>query len=132
MRVILAGRARDRARVRRDLSADSIEIVAEFETLAEARAARVQVDALIVAEDLTTRDGLLPDAETGAVEALTSREVEVLELLTEGFPNKRIAEHLGISDQTVKFHISAISSKLGAANRTDIVRRAARGGLITL
>ena len=64
-------------------------------------------------------------------EPLTAREVQVLELLAEGLPNKRIAGRLGISDQTVKFHVSAISGKLGAANRTDAVRRAVRRGLIT-
>ncbi len=53
----------------------------------------------------------------------------MLELLAEGLPNKAIAARLGISDQTVKFHVSSISGKLGAANRTDAVRRAVRRGL---
>ena len=65
-------------------------------------------------------------------EPLTQREIQVLELLAEGLPNKAIAGRLGISDQTVKFHVSSISGKLGAANRTDAVRRAVRRGLITL
>ena len=52
--------------------------------------------------------------------------------LAEGLPNKAIADRLGISDQTVKFHIASIAGKLGAANRTDAVRRAVRRGLITL
>ena len=56
----------------------------------------------------------------------------VLELLAEGLPNKAIAVRLHISDQTVKFHVSAISGKLGAKNRTDAVRRAVRRGMITL
>jgi DNA-binding NarL/FixJ family response regulator len=63
---------------------------------------------------------------------LTPREVQVLELLAEGLSNKAIAQRLSISDQTVKFHVAAICSKFGAANRTDAVRRAARRGLITL
>ncbi len=66
------------------------------------------------------------------LEALTPREVEVLGLLAEGLPNKAIAARLDISDQTVKFHVSSICGKLGAANRTDAVRRAVRRGLITL
>ena len=45
---------------------------------------------------------------------------------------KTIAVRLGISDQTVKFHVAAIYGKLGAQNRTDAVRRAIRGGLITI
>ena len=73
-----------------------------------------------------------PDDEVGFDETLTPREIQVLELLAEGLPNKAIARRLGISDQTVKFHVSSISGKLGAANRTDAVRRAVRRGLITL
>ena len=73
-----------------------------------------------------------PLTMTTNAEALTPREVQVLELLAEGLPNKAIAARLGISDQTVKFHVSAICGKLGAANRTDAVRRAVRRGLITL
>ena len=56
----------------------------------------------------------------------------MLELLAEGLPNKAIASRLGISDQTVKFHVASLSGKLGAANRTDAVRRAVRRGLIAL
>jgi len=66
------------------------------------------------------------------IEPLTAREVQVLELLAEGLPNKSIAARLGISDQTVKFHVASICGKLGAANRTDAVRRAVRRGLISL
>jgi two-component system, NarL family, nitrate/nitrite response regulator NarL len=64
--------------------------------------------------------------------ALTPRELEVTRLLAEGLPNKLIADRLGISDHTVKFHVNAILSKLGAHSRTEAVTRAARGGLITL
>jgi DNA-binding NarL/FixJ family response regulator len=73
-----------------------------------------------------------PDEEAGFDEPLTPREIQVLELLAEGLPNKAIAARLHISDQTVKFHVSSISGKLGAANRTDAVRLAVRRGLITL
>jgi len=78
------------------------------------------------------RDATYATPEEPADEPLTSREVEVLELLAEGLPNKAIASRLGISDQTVKFHVASISGKLGAANRTDAVRRAVRRGLISL
>src|SRR5207247_2957466 len=73
-----------------------------------------------------------PDNALAQAEELTPREIQVLELLAEGLPNKAIADRLHISDQTVKFHVSSISGKLGAANRTDAVRRAVRRGLITL
>lgn len=97
-------------------------IVGEFPTLAATRAADLDADAGVVR--------LKPD--TTYDEALTAREVQVLELLAEGLPNKAIAARLQISDQTVKFHVASIAGKLGAANRTDAVRRAVRGGLITL
>jgi len=66
------------------------------------------------------------------VEELTPRERHVLQLLAEGLPNKAIADRLGISEHTVKFHVSAIMSKLGAQSRTEAVTRAARLGLIIL
>jgi DNA-binding NarL/FixJ family response regulator len=65
-------------------------------------------------------------------EELTSRELEVLSLLVEGLTNKAIAQRLGISEHTVKFHINTIFRKLGAQSRTEAVVRAARLGLITL
>ena len=65
-------------------------------------------------------------------EALTAREQEVLAHVAEGMSNKAIAGALGISDQTVKFHVAAIIGKLGASNRTDAVRRAIRRGLVVI
>ena len=132
MRVILVGTAGERARLRADLDDDArIEIAGEFETLAAARAAELSADAVLLA----SRDGrpLRDDGEDGWIEeALTPREIEVLELLGEGLPNKAIAGRLGISDQTVKFHVASILAKLGASNRTEAVRRALQRGLITV
>lgn len=67
-----------------------------------------------------------------ADETLTAREREVLDLVGQGLSNKLIARQLQISEHTVKFHVSSISNKLGAASRTDAVRRGLRQGLITL
>jgi DNA-binding NarL/FixJ family response regulator len=64
--------------------------------------------------------------------SLTPREQGVLEHLARGLGNKQIAAQLGISERTVKFHVSAVLTKLGAANRTDAVARAAQAGLIQL
>jgi DNA-binding NarL/FixJ family response regulator len=64
--------------------------------------------------------------------ALTSRERDVLDLLAQGNPNKTIARALGISERTVKFHVTAIMHKLGAENRTEAVTLAAQRGLIQL
>ena len=69
---------------------------------------------------------------TGVDEVLTTREHEVLELVSQGLSNKLIARYLQISEHTVKFHISSVSAKLGAASRTDAVRLGLRKGLITL
>jgi DNA-binding NarL/FixJ family response regulator len=136
MRVLLVGPASERARVRAQLDR-SIDVAGEFGTLAEARASGIDADAMLVApvHRQTGRDPQDPldNLDDGAAaEPLTSREIQVLQLLAEGLPNKAIANRLGISDQTVKFHVASVSGKLGAANRTDAVRRAARRGLIAL
>lgn len=61
---------------------------------------------------------------------LTPREQQVLELIAEGASNKHIAQTLVISEHTVKFHVSSIYAKLGAASRTDAINRGIRRGLI--
>jgi len=76
-----------------------------------------------------------PDNDESAidtVEELTPREVEVLRLLADGLGNKEVALHLGISEHTVKFHISSILAKLGAGSRTEAVTLGIRRGLILL
>ncbi len=65
-------------------------------------------------------------------EELTPREMDVLRLLSEGLSNRAIAHRLAISEHTVKFHVNAIMTKLGAQSRTDAVVRATRLGLILL
>lgn len=71
-------------------------------------------------------------AAAPAGERLSARELEVLELLADGLPNKAIARRLHISEHTVKFHIGSIMAKLGASSRTEAVTRAARRGLLML
>lgn len=63
---------------------------------------------------------------------LTPREIEVLTLLAEGVSNKTIAQRLGISVHTAKFHVSSLLDKLDAIGRTDAVAHAARRGVIHL
>lgn len=70
--------------------------------------------------------------ETESLEALTPRESEVLQLLSEGLGNKEIAFRLHISEHTIKFHIRSILGKLGASSRTEAVSRGLRSGLIEL
>jgi DNA-binding NarL/FixJ family response regulator len=129
VRVVLIGSAADRARLRAVFAGAAIDVVGEAPTIAAARAAGYSADAFVVAPT--------PNADRRPVagveeEPLTRRELEVLELLALGLPNKTIAARLDISDQTVKSHVASICGKFGAANRTDAVRLAVRHGLITL
>ncbi|MDD5467579.1 MAG: response regulator transcription factor [Anaerolineales bacterium] len=61
---------------------------------------------------------------------LTEREREVLALMVEGLNNNDIAERLVVSRSTVKFHVSSVLSKLGAASRTEAVSIALQNGLV--
>lgn len=63
---------------------------------------------------------------------LTEREKQVVQLLSEGLSNKLIADRLGISDHTAKFHVNGVMMKLGASTRTEAVVEAMRRGLIKL
>jgi len=85
------------------------------------------LDVLLPAATELTGAGELPPGEP-----LTSRESDVLSLLAEGAANKEIAARLGISEHTVKFHVSSILSKLGAATRTEAVTRGYKEGLILM
>lgn len=63
---------------------------------------------------------------------LTPREQQVLEMMAEGLANKEISGRLAISTHTVKFHISSILGKLGAASRTEAVSIGVRSGRLTI
>ena len=128
MRLIVIGTPRQRRDLREHLDTAVPDIVGEFSSLAEARDADIDADGFLLALPDLPSDG----DDSPSVESLTPREIEVLELVAEGLSNKAVAAQLGISDQTVKFHLTSISGKLGAINRTDAVRRAVRRGLITL
>ena len=111
---IVASSAAVRAELRLLLEAAGVRVTGEGDTPEEAQAGEAAPDALVV------------------FEPLTSRERDVLEWLALGLSNRAIAERLGISEHTVKFHVTAIYGKLGVSSRAEAVRRAARGGLITL
>ena len=85
--------------------------------------------------DPALSESLFPTAlpiQDSPAEPLTPREMEVLQLLAEGLPNKTIASRLSVTDHTVKFHVNAIMSKLNSQSRTEAVVRATRLGLIIL
>jgi DNA-binding NarL/FixJ family response regulator len=124
MRVVLIGSPLRRQQLRAQLPGN-IDVVGEAPTLGEARAADHDAEAYVIAA---------PARETTVtlVESLTPRETQVLELVADGLPNRAIATRLGVSDETVKFHLGSIFGKLGASNRTDAVRRALQRNLIPL
>jgi len=62
---------------------------------------------------------------------LTPRQLEVLQLLSRGLPNKLIARRLNLSEGTIKLHVSAILRSLGIRNRTQAVHEAERRGLLS-
>ena len=70
-------------------------------------------------------DGITP-------EELTAREIEVLRMIAEGMGNREMALAMGISEHTVKFHVSSILDKLGAATRTEAVTLGIRRGIILI
>lgn len=82
-------------------------------------------------------DGLLVNPRPardieGRTETLSPREIEVLAMLAEGTSNKAIAFRLGISEHTVKFHVTSIMTKLNAGSRTEAVTLGIRQGLVML
>lgn len=104
---------------------DSTSLVAATRAVAHGV---VALDPRLAGTLLATQDSAPPSAAG----ELTPREMAVLQLLAEGLPNKAIAQRLGISDHTVKFHVNALLGKLGAQSRTEAVTRAMRRGLISL
>lgn len=64
--------------------------------------------------------------------ALTAREREVLQRVAEGQSNKQIARSLGITERTVKFHVTSVFNKLGADNRAQAVALAIQQGLVKM
>lgn len=61
---------------------------------------------------------------------LTKREIEILSLVIEGYPSKKVAEMLFISKRTVDFHLDNIYEKLQVTNRMQALQRATRLGLL--
>ena len=120
-----------------------VHVVAEAD-LARARTAAQDSDVSVLAANASPETlrtavraaalGLRVTSRAAAIRSarkLTARECEVLALLADGVGNKLISRRLGISPNTVKFHVSAILEKLSAATRTEAVAIALRSGLLT-
>jgi DNA-binding NarL/FixJ family response regulator len=84
---------------------------------------------IVFPPDLEILEPIRQDAD---LESLTVRELEVLRLLVEGLPNKRIATELRIAESTVKYHLEGIYAKLSVRSRSQAVRMALKRGLVVL
>jgi len=125
---------------RRSLIPDSVNIawgilpleapIEQFEAAVRAIAAGLSIGKPSAISFLSDEEAI--DLDDPLIDPLTDRELEVLQLLAQGKANKQIALDLAISEHTVKFHVSSIYTKLGAANRTEAVRLGVRRGLVLL
>lgn len=99
---------------------DGIRAVARGESPLDPRAAR---------RLLARAAGAAPSAAGGAAADLSPREAEVLALVVEGLLNKQIAQRLGITERTVKAHLTSAYQRIGVADRTQAALWAERHDL---
>jgi DNA-binding NarL/FixJ family response regulator len=83
----------------------------------------------VLAGDIVAPERSVPPVPA-PVPALTLRQLEVMNMLGQGFTNKRIAHELQVAERTVKAHISAVFEALGVRNRTEAVIEAQKRGLL--
>jgi two-component system, NarL family, nitrate/nitrite response regulator NarL len=128
----------DQAHVAPALAAGARGVVLRDQVGPGIHAALAAVRSGLTVMDAELADSLVPASPVrGATPGkgkgeLTERERQVVQLLSEGLSNKLIADRLGISDHTAKFHVNGVMMKLGASTRTEAVVEAMRRGLIRL
>jgi DNA-binding NarL/FixJ family response regulator len=133
--IVLLADDLSRAELRRELNSGVRALLPRDAGDVELAAAIEAVVAGLTVLTPEAMDALLPPASDPASEfsePLTPRESEVLALLSQGAANREIAKKLGISEHTVKFHVSSVLAKLGASTRTEAVARGMREGLIII
>ena len=110
---------------------ESIELRGMLEAVARGEAAVTPAIAARMLTELARPDAPAADPGRRDPDRLTDRELDVLRLIVDGLRNKEVAGELGISENTVKFHLRNILDKLHAQSRAEMVARAVREGLLT-
>lgn len=100
--------------------------------LTAVRSGLTVIDSSLAGASGATGASSAPEKRAGKSRSLTDREMQVVQLLAEGLSNKLIADRLGISDHTAKFHVNGVMAKLGASTRTEAVVEGVRRGLVAL
>ena len=95
----------------------------------------VWIDRAMMASVLTdlskAREASQADTDATRISSLTEREVEVISFICDGLQNKRIADRMGITETTVRHHLTSIFTKLGCESRLELVIYAYKHGLAT-
>jgi DNA-binding NarL/FixJ family response regulator len=113
---------------------EAAQLRSMLEAVQRGEAAITPATAARIIEEFGRRERLMAEPAAahpaGDPDRLTDRELDVLGLVTRGLRNKEIATELGISENTVKFHLRNILEKLHAGSRTEVAARAVREGLL--
>ena len=110
---------------------ESVELRGMLEAVARGEAAITPAIAGRILSELARPEAPVAEVQPPGPDRLTERELGVLRLVVAGLRNKEMAAELGISENTVKFHLRNILDKLHAQSRAEVVARAVREGLVT-
>lgn len=110
---------------------ESAELRGMLEAVGRGEAAITPAIAGRILAELARSEAPAPEPRPAGPDHLTDRELDVLRLVVAGLRNKETAAELGISENTVKFHLRNILDKLHAQSRAEMVARAVREGLVT-
>jgi LuxR family maltose regulon positive regulatory protein len=117
-------------RVLADTHPEVVDLVRRFaQRGGHAPVTRAFIERVLAAANITVTEAARPELPTRSG-MLTPKEGEVLQLLAAGLPNKRIAAELGLSSETVKWHVKKLFAKLNAGSRDHAVERARMLGLV--
>jgi DNA-binding NarL/FixJ family response regulator len=115
-----------------DLEQRGMSVLSDGVSRTQLQAALRAVAAGLAVRDPAVGSQLPRSPQVSDSEELTPRERELLRFLGEGLGNREIAQALGLTDHTVKFHLRSIYAKLGVRTRTEAVSVAVRRGMLML